>query len=61
MYSGFTSSTRSKLSTILYVRRNALFRGSGRPWERVNEGGRECGRELGSEREREGVREGVRE
>ena len=31
MYSGLISSTRSRFSAMLYVRRNALFSGSGRP------------------------------
>ena len=34
MISGFTSSTRSRFSTMLYVRWNALLRGSAWPWVR---------------------------
>ena len=34
MISGLTSSTRSRFSTMLYVRWNALLRGSAWPWVR---------------------------
>ena len=35
MISGLTSSTRSRFSTMLYVRWNALLRGSAWPWVRI--------------------------